>query len=282
MKELIEELGLDADPNDLESIRKGIRAERAAIHPDKTGGEFASQQAKRRYQTLDEGLKYVDASRNAAHGLVQLSQLPEIIQVLRSLQTPHLQADIAQLRNECRDDERKFLHSRYMLPRLSSGIIAAVCGFLFTFSGQMKDHPLLGGLATSPGFTGFLLVFGMPSLMLFLATWFRERMEEAFVDSLLTDSGLRGSFKRFLQDRADDSKAITICDYAEFLQDASQSSSLAPYPLARSLRSSVCEKIARLHLLTLESRGAVKQLETPSVDLEYEVNERVLDNMRRH
>lgn len=286
IEDLVEDLGLAVDPTDISAVRSSIRGRLAELHPDKNGGSFSSSDAESNFNKLTTAQKWLSDHAKNALTLVPVAQLPAIINAITKSQEPPITSQLSQLRTECRADEQRAIRSRYAIPKIGSGVFAAACAFFFSIGGSLKDHPMLGRFSDSIVAQSTLLMLAFYAGIFFIMAWMRERKEESYVEWLMSELGRREVFRKFMRYNAEfpteGAIAVTIHQYASFIQahrggGMSDAPHIALLMFARpSITASVAEKVARLHLLQLEERGAVSQLSSPSLDTVYQVNHTVL------
>lgn len=183
-------------PNDsmIEQRIFALREERSGLHPDKNGGEFVSSEAQRRYLEIDEELDQL-RSQGVASGqeLITLSQLPALIKALNGSALMK-QPSSRELEREFRRTAKQERSRKYLTPKISSSVAAAVVAFLFTQAPALAEHPLLGPFFESQiGLAVLGYAFAI-SLTVLAFSWIRERKEASLIArltsrSLLTEVG---------------------------------------------------------------------------------------------
>ena len=283
IEQIVRGLRLDSRFDDYDGLKRELRIKIAELHPDKKGGEFSSSEDEGRYNSALSAYEFVNLLCHESTALVSVTQLPAIIKAVRDAQLGSTQQQVGQLRAECREENRLDAHNRYALPRISSGVFAAVCASLFTFSGSLAEHPLLGILAKNMIFQISLLVLAFYAGIFFLLTWVQERKEDALADYLMSEKARRKIFDQVLHKTrvlSEDvsSQQFTIRDVMDVVDTQwtghrhYKSSSIFKSVLFgnRGVKPSLIEKITLIHLLELEKRGAIHQIEAPSMDSIYE------------
>lgn len=292
-EQVVRELNLSANPRDYDAIKRELRVGLASIHPDKNGGTFSNTADETRYNAISSAYEYIGRSADDSTALIPVTQLPAIIKAVRDAQVAPRQAQISTLRTECRSESRVATHDRYLLPKVGSGTFAAVCGALFTFSGSLVDHPILGAMAKTAGFQYGLLTASAYAGLFFLLTWSRERREEARVEWLMSDEGRRHIFDNLLRKTRDPMRVsksghFTAREVVDVIMEDSGYRMGSPAVLVAAvllsrgrITTSVAEKIADVHLLELEQRGAIRKLEDPSIDVVYEFDAQVRHSLEK-
>lgn len=289
VQQIAKELNLKATPSDYDALKGELRSNLASIHPDKNGGAFAKKEDEDKYNAISSAYEFVNTVIDRSHALIPVSQLPAIIKAVRDAQVAPTQTQINALRTECRSESRVASRDRYILPRIGSGTFAAVCGALFTFSGALAEHPILGQFAKNILFQYGLLIAAAYAGFFFLLTWLREMREESKVEWLMSDEGRRLIFEYFLRKARDPigrnrNGRFAARQVVETILEDSGHRLRFPSILDATMlfsrgriTSSVAEKIADMHLLELEQRGAIHRIGDPSIDVIYEFDEQVLN-----
>lgn len=288
IEQIVKDLGLDSRPDDYDGLKRELRTKLAELHPDKNGGAFSSSEDEGRYNRVSSAYEFVNLACHESTALIPVTQLPAIIKAVRDAQLAPTQLQVGQLRAECREESRLDTHNRYALPRIGSGVFAAVCASLFTFSGSLAEHPVLGILAKKMTFQLSLLGLAAYTGMFFLLTWVRERKEDALADYLMSEKARREIFDQVLHNTHAVSKGATprqfsirnVMDVIEERWGGRRHYHSSPIFLSvffgnRGVKPSLIEKIAQIHLLELEKRGAIHRIETPSMDSIYEFDKQL-------
>lgn len=174
------------DPT-LEQKVRDLKEERSGIHPDKSGGEFLSTQAQKRYFEIEKELEQLRSLEQVpSQQLIPVSQLPALIEALGGAIALKNHQSAQDLEREFRRASKLDLSRKYRPPKISSGVAAAVVGFLFTQAPALAEHPLMGPFFASQ--TG-LIVLGYAfflSLGVLALAWFRERREASLIANLMS------------------------------------------------------------------------------------------------
>jgi len=291
-EEVVRELQLDSAPQDTEALKREIRLRLASIHPDKNGGEFSDPEDEEMYNKVAAAYEFVSQISSDSQALVPITQLPAIIRAVRDAQLAPTQTQISTLRTECRTESRAISHDRYILPKVGSGTFAAICAFLFTFSGSLAEHPLIGPIAESSVAQISLLFAALFAGMFFVMTWIRERRDESRIEWLMSEGGRRAIFDEVFREARHSMSSIpsgrfTIRNVVNVLMQESgfraysTSAFMATVlPFRGRISISVAEKIAAVHILELENRGAIHKVEGASIEAIYEIDRQIMKSTR--
>jgi len=285
-------LKLKAAAYDENAIRAELRREMAAIHPDRNDGHFASPTDENRYHSLSDALNFLDQYQSTA--LVPLREIPAIVAAMRQALQPTTEATAAVARAEYRQGALSEAHTRYILPRIGSGVFAAVCASLIAFSGSLKDNPVFGAWLQSSVGRSMLLVFFLYSGLFFIMTWLLEQRESARVEWLVTEAGLRRTLSQVIERASLTSDRTLRFRFTDFCgvisghrEHGSRSSAYLPtvstlFFLRRGLSPASAERLAKAQLEELERRGVVKKLAGQRLDITYEIERDVASELREH
>jgi hypothetical protein len=287
--EMASELKLESPVHDQEGVRAELRREMAGLHPDKNGGNFASSSDETRFHSLADGLNFLDRQQSMA--LVPIRDLPAIMAAMRQALQPTTQEAAVAARTEYRVAALGEAHTRYALPRIGSGVFAAVCAALLTFSGSLKDNPVFGVVLESHTARLMLGAAFLYSGIFFIMTWLLEQREAARVEWLATEAGMRRTLSRAIKSSSDrwEFRGFSFSDYCEALSDnrfhrrtenAVLFAASAMFIHRRGLSPSSAERLAKLHIEELERRGVIKKHDERSLDITYEVDRDVADDLR--
>lgn len=205
--EIVEEYELASAPSEVEAVRQELRAKLADLHPDRDGGEFPTPAQKEAYFRISSAIDFVEATSQSNASMVRVSDVTAIAKVIADALVPARRTEFIEARQHAFIASYQQQISRdFLLPKIGSGVFAAIAGALFTFAGQLKDHPFFGPLMTSRAGTpstvvsNFLLGLFLMSGMLFITSWFREQRRLRYAEFIVSDSGLADSFQSFLRD----------------------------------------------------------------------------------
>lgn len=277
--DIVKELKLNSSSDDFNGLKSELRLKLAELHPDKKGGSFTSSDDEEKYNKVAAAYDFVNLSSQGSKALIPITQLPAIIKAVRDAQLAPTQSQVSQLRTECREESRFDARNRHTLPRIGSGVFAAICTFLFTFSSSLSEHPLLGFIAKNMVIQMTMVVLAAYAGIFFLLTWVRERKEEGLTDFIMSENGRREIFNNVLMVAGH--KKFSVRNVMKTIQELFGSRrSDSPFHIFTSVffaqptvKSSIAEKIAQMHLLELEKRGAVHRVEVPSIDALFEFDE---------
>ena len=137
---LVADLSLSSNPRDPTSIRQELMERLAAVHPDRTGGEFHSEVQKTEYHTLLAAISDLDTLVKRSTSLVPFDQVVALIQAVQSGQSRSetTRSSIS----EFLESQHGRLRKRYGLPKLTAAIFAGSCTALLTLMGTYQQSPV--------------------------------------------------------------------------------------------------------------------------------------------
>jgi hypothetical protein len=285
-REIVDHLGLESSPDDFESLSRELHERLAELHPDKTGGQFDSEECEREYQEVRAARDFVRAQDSTNRDVVPVDQLPALLNALKVAQNSQSNSEDREIRAEVRDENRKDLHARYTAPRVGSGVFAGITGALFTFSESLADHPVLGELAGSYLMQLSLVVLSAYSAIFFGLTWYFEQRAEARVDFMLSEEGMQMVFDELVRRPELEaggrrfSRRTVARIVSSYCGSRSRSGAL-PIMIGRQrVKPSTIDRIVQLHVSEWENRGVIREVEQPSVERLYELDQQVARSMR--
>jgi hypothetical protein len=274
VEDLISDLNLKSDPFEIKSIRSEIKEKLTRVHPDTTSGTYESKQSKDLTYKFTEALNFLDDQNNNSKELISISQVSAITkavsEALNKTKTPSLD----EARNSFLTEYKSSQSSKLMMPRVGSGVFGSVCAFLFTFSGQLKEHPILGALTKDPKFYESLSAMIVISGIFFVSTWMLEWMENAKIEQLMSWKNKKEIFGKMLSEIKEHSNfdnednsfiKFTINDVSRHVR--------------RRVRQNQAEKIAKLYLQELTERGVIKESKVKSIEPTFEISKQLADEL---
>ncbi|NII55824.1 hypothetical protein FHS47_003196 [Lutibacter sp. SG786] len=263
-----------------EELRRMI----TSLHPDKSGGEFASESDKDRYLRASSALAFIESQSVSTQELISVSNMPvlvaAIVKAVRSSETE----STTQLRANLISDSRSYVSRRALLPRIGSSVFGAICLCLLTFPEKFGSNPLIGRFVSSPDASIVLLSAVMLSAMFFAMTWYGERRTESAVEYWSSDACLSVIWEALMSEGARSAGHISEITAGDIYRVIDMLSSgyyrrLVSTPIFRPYASMLgarldhasVEKIAALQIQRLIERGVISRVERPSLETRYKV-----------
>jgi hypothetical protein len=170
LEALKQEFGIDVSASNDDLIAE-LKRRRAAIHPDKSNGEFLSEAAKSQFVRIGEAIKYIEwanstqltlrDSVNLSSIAVTVAKLESAIEQIRLSGIPEKRA-----KETLRRDIRRF--SRAAL--FTSGTCATIFVALLGFSSKATENPMIAPIASSSIGKAFIQIFLGISAITFVLT----------------------------------------------------------------------------------------------------------------
>jgi hypothetical protein len=282
VEQIVAYFEIDSSPDDIQAIKKALKKRMSKLHPDNNSQRPQTEDQKDDWQELVSAKEFMD--NKSDNQLISLSQLPALIKSLNAAALTPIDTRITNLKN----DAHQSFHRSNALPRIGSGVFAAITGFLFTFSGAIKDHPLLGEwLSTS---TSQMVLLGLMfySGVFFIYTWIREKRQEEKVAWLTSNEGIKRTLAQVLKRERNDDQSnnnritptnliseITGREFSRHTESVAIILSRARLPL------SIAEKIALIQIDSLLERGVLVELPAKGFEKTYEVTRQAIDELLR-
>jgi hypothetical protein len=278
LDEVVKRLGLDADPTDRASVIRALKARLADLHPDRTGGEFESEESRRAFLEAQAAIASVEAAEPTA--LVPLREVTSLVESLAKSVAPLGAVQEEILRTQRTREIRERVRAHHYSFKITSGTLLAISSGLFAFMGALKDNPVLGRLLGIPGVDLGLLVIWLCSGLLFGMSWLRERRAESYAEFLTTDEGLTHTFERLRQSGLESlptgGRGFARQQLIEVILTRGRPD-LLPLRSRRPLGRSAVEGIASVQLEKLLARGVVKRYPRKGLGEWFEVDPALLD-----
>jgi hypothetical protein len=190
--EIILEFELGAPAYDLDSLWLELSQKRNALHPDRFGGDFKSDDHKQQYTRICDALDFIRNAKEKGLAVIPVSQLPMIIESVTRALAIRQQTDlqIAQAKSSLKASYNREISLALRLPRISSAIAGAIAAAAFAFWGNISANPVLSSLS-SLSLTQILWSEAfLLSGAIFLATYWYEQYTQSYLDLLLSEDGL--------------------------------------------------------------------------------------------
>lgn len=276
------EFGVTTDASDPEVLRSELKKIMSSIHPDKNAGQFKTEEDKSRYLRAKAALEFLDVHTQVGSSLIPISQLPVLFAAFSQAITSQSPRESTVLQTTYLTDARLRIARRFALPKIGSGVFAAITGFLVTFSDKFEKNPILGPLLNSTNSQMVLLSLIAYSGMFFVMSWYRERQAESAAEYLLSESALREIFAAIC--RSTEPTATPQRVSSQQILEAVEDSGGYRYhrEYRRSLLGSLLfgsrvdlptiEKATAVQIQRLVERKLLSRVDIPAVDTWYEVN----------
>jgi len=281
VEQIVAYFEIDSSPDDIQEIIKALKKRMSKLHPDNNSQQSQTEKQKEDWQELVSAKEFMENKND--NQLISLSQLPALIKSLNASTLVPIETRITKLKN----DAHESFHRSNALPRISSGVFAAITGFLFTFSGAIKDHPLLGEwLSTS---TSQMVLLGLMfySGVFFIYTWIREKRQEEKVAWLTSNEGIKRILAQVLKRERDEKSNNIKITHGELMSEISgrdslrHSESVALILSRARLPLSITEKIVDIQIESLLERGVLVELPVKGFEKTYEVTRQAVDELLR-
>jgi hypothetical protein len=269
LEELRQEFQIPPDIVDRDEIRAELRRQLAALHPDKTGGKFASTEQESRFLRVSEALAHLDGDLPVPVVLQGMTaKLQAIENRLAVLQSARQQGYTATMDSDAAKAVARLAAIPYRIPRIGSCAFATVCGSIIAFSKILDGNPVFGAIGSSRVAVLALLVGFVVSGALFTLTWLKERRSGELVQWLLTDDGLASVVRGCIyprDGRKEPESSITKREMADHIAWMDHIWHRSPFVrrlkqllFAAPVSRTIAERIAHIHLSELLARGVVR------------------------
>jgi hypothetical protein len=220
LSEIIEGFSLPAESSNA-TARAELLRRLAKIHPDKTSGEFTSEEDEGRYHEIQNAVRAIDELKTRASDMVRYTEQP--ISIQRDVQT-----EIRAEENTLRSQVAKSTRSRFRGQKIRSAVVGGAIAGMMAFSTKLVEHPMVSNLLSymdtespllRPIADATFLAAILAACGFFYGAWKREHREKAQSDRLLTDRGISDLFNAdYLKSRISDQGQFSAIDLAAAIQ----------------------------------------------------------------
>jgi len=186
--------------NQQSNIIEELKVLRVDLHPDKNGGEFENEDHKKDYYDLEDALNWLEKNNT----LVPLSQLTDLVKVIKDLEKPTEKDVITQLETDLStklDKAKSSFSKSFQFPKIAVSTLTGVVSFIWLFPKQLSDHPILGDYAGSFFFNQLWLILFVSTIYLWVFNYIIELKQTNFNKKIESNSFQMDVFKTFLKDR---------------------------------------------------------------------------------
>jgi hypothetical protein len=201
-------------------LADALRKRLVSLHPDKSGGAFPSDEAKTDYHLIQDSIDFVEASAEQSTAVVPVAQVTSLIESVTKALALRPPDTTLTGRQECRATIKADAKRRSFIPRLTSAVLATICGGVLAFAGLLKDNPLLSDLlklkSVNGALIGGMILFGA----LYIRAWLKERSDEDGAEWYMSEEGLIATLERAVryQNAHDDNWIyVTRSDFRELV-----------------------------------------------------------------
>jgi hypothetical protein len=182
----------------IDDLTSELKRRRAAIHPDKSDGEFLSEAARLQYSRITEALDFItdvseqpDTSNPAPLALANRTELSTVIENVARIEKTLEQLRLSNAsKNQVKDTLRRDIKRFGRAAQLTSATCAAAFVAMLGFSSKIASIPALASIATSnAGKISVLALLGI-SAIAFGLTWINEFRLNRILIFLISDRGL--------------------------------------------------------------------------------------------
>lgn len=269
------EFGLQEYDNDAPALRDKLRRVMSSVHPDKNGGSFKSDQDKTLFMRTRDALDYIERQSQSGLDLIPLSQLPAIVSAVSQALNARPTMDSQALQSSYMADAKARISRYFALPKIGSGVFAAVTGFLVAFPDKFEKHPILGSILDKQTTQLMLLVLVAYSGFFFMLAWYGERRTEARAEYLMSERALGELFEMITHHA---SSGVPTCRVSsrhimEEVQNlAGYRAHSFPFPFLNSrVDLQTLEKVASIQTQRLVERKLLTRVDVASLDTWYDL-----------
>lgn len=184
VQEMVDDLGLKADPTNRDALASELRQRQAQLHPDNDGGEFRSEEVEEKYHRVREAREFL--KEGDAGALIPVEAATELVEaVSRSL--PDVVRESPEERAaELQEREESKLTRRVLGPKITLAGVTAALSYVLIFPNQFVDHPMFGWLVPRYKFRYWWLGALMFLVFLWVIVFLAESRMKATLERLFS------------------------------------------------------------------------------------------------
>ena len=271
LEELSTEFGLGASA-DREAVRSELQRRLAALHPDKNGGEFASEEQKGEFHRLSEALEFLESPASMPTAVVTNTEMStRTLQCLEQIEKLLARAESRRSASpgtsaEHRDAVTREATTRFRASWIRSSVFASMAGSIVAFSQALPNNAVLGWIADSAIITGFLSVAFLAAGALALVGRLKEDRTRHHASWLLSEEGLGHTVRGCLRRTSNDGGSIItkrgLAHEVTMVQLPWHKPKFVRWAdrwLLGSVSTTLAERIAEIQLSVLIDRGLIRQ-----------------------
>ena len=271
LEELSTEFGLGTS-QDPEAMQSELQRRLSTLHPDKTGGEFASKEQEDEFHRLSEALQFLKSQPSIPTALVTNAEVSTrtlrcLEQIEKSLaRTESRRSTSPWTRAEHRDAVTREATAHFRASWIRSSVFASIAGSIVTFSQVLSNNAVFGWIADSTIITGFLSAAFLTAGALALIGRLREGRARRYASWLLSEEGLGHTVRGCLRHTSnDDGSIITQRGLASEVRKFQHPWHKLKFVrrakrwLLGSISTTLAERIAGIQLGILIERGLIRQ-----------------------
>lgn len=273
---LVAELGLSEHLHSTDALKAELQKITFALHPDKSGGAFQSEQDEARFLKARRVVELLDAPPTGDEDTEKAS-LPATPRAI-----PDGRAPVRPSRALHRLHMRAMTHARERIaehfagPKIAAAGITAVTVALVLLADRVEANPVLRPLLTGPGMSNMLLMLAAASVLALVTFWWIERSAKRRADHLLSEAALAEIFDQarlcaHRQGRIGKLSAWDVRRSVEILVEGRDRPRRA-WAFLGALDPTMLETIASIQMQRLIERNVLSELKTASVELLYQVS----------
>ena len=248
-----------------------------ALHPDKSGGEFMSDRDKARFMKARALVELLDAGPQEEPGATPLPSAPRAISDARIIRRPA--KTLHRLHMRTMADARQRIARHFSAPKIASAATGAAALLVTALSDLFEANPVLGPLLAEPAAVIVLLSLACAGAGASMAFWSLERSVEARAEHLMSEAALGDIFDqaRLCADRHGRIGQLSAWDVRRAIEmlihgRSRPARSRGRWTSLAALDLPILERIAAIQMQRLIERRVLRELDTPSIEILYEVS----------
>jgi hypothetical protein len=260
-----------------DDLRDRLKRRRSELHPDHTGGQFATREQEDEFHRVEQALRSAEGIVSVGNSLVPVEAITEIVRAIKEAGVPAARESREQLLDSRLgghiDRNLGAFRSPLGAPAAALGAVTAALMGLWLFPGVVSEHPVLSRYIdpSSPFFGAVWFYLLVNAAVVWLMSWRQKDRFEHLQRALRTDAYQNDLFEQFVREMTPTTE-FTKNDFVTFIRERHGDRyrpALVQMLRDASIDAETSQTVAELVLLRLEQRGVISQLPGKTLSPKY-------------
>lgn len=198
LEEIIQKF--DINSSNISEILKLLKEKRTQLHPDKTGGDFKSDDLKSQYELVDQAIHFLESGLHENNDIVSTNKDVQKLVEIISKQNLNLESsNVENKLSETINNNIVQFKSKSFFPKVSSSTITILITYIFMFPNTIQDNLILSKFIDTSD-NGFLLAWEI-SFLIMIELWvncfIKENKNKEILAKLKTETYQNTLFMEF-------------------------------------------------------------------------------------
>lgn len=275
--------------DDIFEIRNILKSMIKELHPDKTGGTFATQNQEDNYNKIHDAIEYIDKFKDN-HSLVLMDKMTDMMKVFVEGNAVKREEKLEVNLEHKLTNASNAYKSEFYIPKLSISAVTIILTFLFFLPNKIEEHSIFSKVINveSSEFIALWLTMLITSLTLWLYSFKSEESTKKKISLLKVESVQNSIFNGFIQNQArqlvdmyenpnDFTKfEFSKNDFVDYIYEKTNNLKSKKYKIT-SLKQivitiDIAQNIAEIVIARGEKNKVLRKVEKPTMSDIYEIS----------